>query len=522
MANKDGILLDPSDPNYELLQEQQKEQDSNQDNDGLFGSPPIETQQPKPKPADLPKPQPKPAEKPKQAVKDPSPLPYTQPPRKIEQKKAKPTTKPAKPALEATPKKFIKEPDIEKVLASKPKKAKTEGDPTEFDSIEIEISEPFINKKTGKVESKPFVTQLDFDQYKKMTKIYEDNPIGDAIKKYAEPTAKFISYMIPFWGTGVYAKEVIKDWDSYTNNEKKLHTAMLAGSIGLDVALLTGAKLIPKVISDKISKGTEKVLKATNIDGVLNKTQMSALTNWKPLRHQAIRDLPEYGIKEPFQQSLKTETVTSAKQLGKTAKTAKEGIKKLAEGIGDVVEEEKALKKAFDKITGKKYIVQPTGTQKVIKKVDVVSEEDILKGQTQKPTKPKKPTTKTDKENIDIFEDVIEEYKKITKQPKPKTPTPKTTTKPKPAVKPAVKPAEQPTQKEFKAVDIVDYAMSSQPIRVNDAFDSIIADKVISSLATRKQEVSAQMFNDKQETPAEVEVEVQAQSTEAEAQTTEA
>ena len=82
--------------------------------------------------------------------------------------------------------------------------------------------------------------------------------------------------------------------------------------------------------------------------------------------------------------------------------------------------------------------------------------------------------------------------------------------------------AEQPTQKEFKAVDIVDYAMSSQPIRVYDAFDSIIADKVISSLATRKQEVSAQMFNDKQETPAEVEVEVQAQSTEAEAQTTEA
>ena len=46
--------------------------------------------------------------------------------------------------------------------------------------------------------------------------------------------------------------------------------------------------------------------------------------------------------------------------------------------------------------------------------------------------------------------------------------------------------AEQPTQKEFKAVDIVDYAMSSQPIRVNDAFDSIIADKVISSLAISK------------------------------------
>jgi len=79
--------------------------------------------------------------------------------------------------------------------------------------------------------------------------------------------------------------------------------------------------------------------------------------------------------------------------------------------------------------------------------------------------------------------------------------------------------AEQPIQKEFKAVDIVDFAMGAQPIKVNDAFDSIIADKVISSLASRKQEVSAQMFNDKQEIPTEVEVEVQS---EPEAQPTEA
>jgi hypothetical protein len=66
--------------------------------------------------------------------------------------------------------------------------------------------------------------------------------------------------------------------------------------------------------------------------------------------------------------------------------------------------------------------------------------------------------------------------------------------------------AEQPVQKEFKAVDIVDFAMGAQPIKVDDAFNSIIADKVISSLASRKQEVSAQMFNDKQEISAEVEV----------------
>jgi len=79
--------------------------------------------------------------------------------------------------------------------------------------------------------------------------------------------------------------------------------------------------------------------------------------------------------------------------------------------------------------------------------------------------------------------------------------------------------AEQPVQKEFKAVDIVDFAMSAQPIKVNDAFDSIIADKVISSLATRKQEVSASMFQDKQEIPVEVEVTTEPET---ETQTTEA
>ena len=72
--------------------------------------------------------------------------------------------------------------------------------------------------------------------------------------------------------------------------------------------------------------------------------------------------------------------------------------------------------------------------------------------------------------------------------------------------------AEQPTQKEFKAVDIVDFAMNSQPIKVNDAFDSIIADKVMSSLATRKQEVSASMFRDKIEVQPEVEVQSEPQS----------
>lgn len=81
--------------------------------------------------------------------------------------------------------------------------------------------------------------------------------------------------------------------------------------------------------------------------------------------------------------------------------------------------------------------------------------------------------------------------------------------------------AEQPTQKEFKAVDIVDFAMSSKPIKVNDAFDSIIADKVVSSLATRKQEVSAKMFSDKVEVQTEPQAEPQAKIEEPPTDTTE-
>jgi hypothetical protein len=61
--------------------------------------------------------------------------------------------------------------------------------------------------------------------------------------------------------------------------------------------------------------------------------------------------------------------------------------------------------------------------------------------------------------------------------------------------------AEQPTQKEFKAVDIVDYAMQGNPLRINDAFGHLISNKVVDSLATRKQEVSAKIFTDKVEEP---------------------
>ena len=66
--------------------------------------------------------------------------------------------------------------------------------------------------------------------------------------------------------------------------------------------------------------------------------------------------------------------------------------------------------------------------------------------------------------------------------------------------------AEQATQRDFKTVDIIDYSMQSNPTSVNDAFDQIITNKVVDGLETKKREVSARIFSDK-----EPEVEVQAE-----------
>ena len=66
--------------------------------------------------------------------------------------------------------------------------------------------------------------------------------------------------------------------------------------------------------------------------------------------------------------------------------------------------------------------------------------------------------------------------------------------------------AEQEVNKEIKMVDIVDFSMQDKPVKVTDAFNTLISDKVVDSISTKKQEVSAQMFADKIEEPS-VEVE---------------
>ena len=81
--------------------------------------------------------------------------------------------------------------------------------------------------------------------------------------------------------------------------------------------------------------------------------------------------------------------------------------------------------------------------------------------------------------------------------------------------------AEQTTQRNFKTVDIIDFAMQGKPMKVNDAFDQIISSKVVDGLETKKREVSARMFSDKEEISVEEpEVEVQTEpQTEPEIQT---
>ena len=81
--------------------------------------------------------------------------------------------------------------------------------------------------------------------------------------------------------------------------------------------------------------------------------------------------------------------------------------------------------------------------------------------------------------------------------------------------------SETEQQKEFSTVDIIDYSMQNNPLKVNDAFGHLISSKVVDMLATKKQEVSTNMFADKVEIEVEPEEVVTEPITEPEAETTE-
>ena len=59
--------------------------------------------------------------------------------------------------------------------------------------------------------------------------------------------------------------------------------------------------------------------------------------------------------------------------------------------------------------------------------------------------------------------------------------------------------AEQEEQGELKTVSIIDYSMQNKPTKVADTFNQIMSAKVVDSLATKKQEISAAMFADNEE-----------------------
>ena len=79
--------------------------------------------------------------------------------------------------------------------------------------------------------------------------------------------------------------------------------------------------------------------------------------------------------------------------------------------------------------------------------------------------------------------------------------------------------SEQPQsekQQEFKTVDLVDYSMQNNPLKVNDAFNQLISSKVVDMLANKKQEVSNNMFADKVETEPEEEIQAEPEEVETE------
>jgi hypothetical protein len=61
--------------------------------------------------------------------------------------------------------------------------------------------------------------------------------------------------------------------------------------------------------------------------------------------------------------------------------------------------------------------------------------------------------------------------------------------------------AEQQTPKEITTVNIVDFSMQDKPIKVTDAFNTLMSNKIVDSLVAKKQEVSAQMFTNKIQEP---------------------
>ncbi len=69
--------------------------------------------------------------------------------------------------------------------------------------------------------------------------------------------------------------------------------------------------------------------------------------------------------------------------------------------------------------------------------------------------------------------------------------------------------AKQEAEKEMKTVDIIDYSMQDKPIKVSDTFNHIVTNKIVDSLADKKQEISAKMFSDKKEPEAVTEPEVE-------------
>ena len=303
MVNENGILIDESDPNYELYRDQAEE---------------LEEKKPKAK-----------------TIKEKTDT-ETQP--KPIEPKSEPTGTIETGILGNAPSpktKFIKEPDIDKVLSDKTPKPKIEGDPTEFEEIttlpqtkpksdqekkelktiaavekelksakekkaklekavtaqppdpkgklegdptEFEKSTPLDELKEINKGDRTPLTQANLDRLKNerqkfanVKKVFDWLGLPDfndptkqpdyvqvAKDKYARPTAEFMLTMIPLVSTAWLSNELRKDWDKLDQTQRQNSLKWIGVSAAFDLAIVT--KYTPKWVK----KGIFKLIETTD------------------------------------------------------------------------------------------------------------------------------------------------------------------------------------------------------------------------------------------------------------------
>lgn len=67
---------------------------------------------------------------------------------------------------------------------------------------------------------------------------------------------------------------------------------------------------------------------------------------------------------------------------------------------------------------------------------------------------------------------------------------------------------------DYTVKDLVQFAAAGDALKTSDAFDNLVADRVIDAITAKKMELAQRIFNNAQETEAETEEEVSSETEE--------